>query len=453
MTSLTRIAIAAAMGVALGTARAAGAQDHAPATAWTLGATVDRALATHPSVESARAGQDDTQSGIGEAQAAWWPSVRLGGTATRHEEPALVVPLHGFSLQAPPVFDRTVLQGSATASYTLFDGGARQARVRRARAQARGAAAGLDATQQALAARCVAAYVEVRTQQEILAAQDARLAALGAEQQRVERRLAAGRAARVELLRVEAGVARAEADRVRTQQALVVAQSDLARLVGAAPEDVARAPLATVALADTSLPRREAALQAALAHNTVVTRAAATTAVTEANAGLARSARWPELRAQGAYAAWSDAKGHDALEWNAGLQLSYALFTGGATARSIQRADAIRRGALADQRGAALQTAQDVDHAIARVVETHALAHSLALAVDRSAEVARIERLSLDAGSGTQTDYLRAEADLLEARSGLVQARHGEIAARADLARVMGELNLPWIVRNLEARP
>ena len=437
----------------LATSLPARAQDPAPAGRLTLATAVERALATHPSIAQARATQDEAEGAIGEAQAAWWPSVRLGGTATQYQEPMIVLPLHDLTARSRPVFDRTSLQGSVAANYLLFDGGARQARVRRARAQRQSTAAGLDATQQALVGRCVAAFLEIRTQQEILAAQDARLTAFSAERQRVERRLAAGRAARVELLRVEAGVARAQADRVRTHEALAVAQSDLARLTGASPEALARQELDAVVLADSALPDREAALRAGTARNAALRRAQAAAAGSTDGASLARSARWPELRAQGVYAGWSDANGNDALEWNAGLLLSYPLFTGGATRRAVERADAMRRSAEAEQRTVELQVAQDADRAFARVVETHALARSLAVAVDRSAEVARIERLSLDAGSGTQTDYLRAEADLLEVRSGLAQARHGEIAARAELARIAGELDSQWIARNLEARP
>ena len=100
-----------------------------------------------------------------------------------------------------------------------------------------------------------------------------------------------------------------------------------------------------------------------------------------------------------------------------------------------------------------IQVEQEIDRALARTVETHARVRSLRTAVERYIEVVRIERLSLDAGSGTQTDYLRAEADLLEARAGLVEAQHGEMAARAELARVIGELDADWIARTLEDRP
>jgi len=83
------------------------------------------------------------------------------------------------------------------------------------------------------------------------------------------------------------------------------------------------------------------------------------------------------------------------------------------------------------------------------VTAARASAAALQTAVDQSAEVERIRQLSLQVGSGTETDYLQAEADLLSNRASLVQARHAEMAARVDLARATGELSEAWVERML----
>jgi len=94
-----------------------------------------------------------------------------------------------------------------------------------------------------------------------------------------------------------------------------------------------------------------------------------------------------------------------------------------------------------------------VDRSLAALREAHARVAALQTAVDQSAEVARIERLSLEVGAGTQTDYLTAEANLLSTRAGLIEARHAEISARVDLARITGELSRDWPARTLEPIP
>jgi len=93
---------------------------------------------------------------------------------------------------------------------------------------------------------------------------------------------------------------------------------------------------------------------------------------------------------------------------------------------------------------------QGVDQALAALRQAHARVAALQSAVEQSAEVARIERLSLEVGSGTQTDYLAAEANLLSARAGLIEARHAEIGARVELARIIGELSRDWLARIVE---
>ncbi|MBI4502552.1 MAG: TolC family protein, partial [Gemmatimonadetes bacterium] len=119
----------------------------------------------------------------------------------------------------------------------------------------------------------------------------------------------------------------------------------------------------------------------------------------------------------------------------------------------IRRASAEQRAANEQVRVAELNIEQAVDRALAALREAHARVAALEIAVDQSAEVVRIERLSLDVGSGTQTDYLDSEANLLRARASLIEARHAEIAARVDLARITGELSQEWLAHTLESVP
>jgi outer membrane protein TolC len=432
----------------------AAAAAHASQAPLPLLAALDSAAAHFPATAAARAAADAARASIGEAYSEWYPTVRLAGSATQYEEPMLVTPLHGLVPGLLPPFDTTVWQGNLSARWTLLDGGGRSARVQTARGRADAAGSSLTATEHDLAARVVQAYLRVLTESQVLRAQDQRLDALAAERARAERLLAAGRAPRVQVLRAEAARAAAAAERVRIATALEVAERDLARLVGLEVETARSRQLVPIALADTSLPDRAGSLAEARHRSPALARARAELAVAHAGAALAQSARWPELRLAGNYNGWADDAGHDALEWNAAAEVTWPLFTGGRTARGIERARAQERAAAEAVRLADVQLAEDIDRALSRVVQARARVHSLTVAVDRFAEVARIEKLSLDAGSGTQTDYLRAEADLLEVRAALVEARHGEMASRVDLARATGALDRDWIARNLsEDRP
>mgnify|MGYP003452643256 CR=1 FL=1 len=75
---------------------------------------------------------------------------------------------------------------------------------------------------------------------------------------------------------------------------------------------------------------------------------------------------------------------------------------------------------------------------------------ALARAEARLAEVARIEKLLLEVGSGTQIDYLDAESELAATRAARAENLGTALVARVELAHATGELSLDWLVRNLE---
>lgn len=438
-----------------GNAEAATPSDATPdgATRLTLRAAVERALGHHPTIGIARAGADEARAAKGEALAARFPSLRVSAAGTRYDEPSIVSPIHGFSPGSFPPFNETVLNGSATLSYTLFDGGARGGRINQARALLRSSESALDDASQSLAWRVIRTYLDVVARHGVLDAHDHRLEALRSERSRILQRFEVGRAAEVDRLRIEAALASAEADQVQASIALDAAERDLARLIGGTQEDADAARLVPVALVDSTVAPRDSLRAEALGRSAALLRAQYESAAAGAAAGAARGARWPTLKLSGSYAYFADPDGYHADEWNGALALTYDLFTGGAKTSAIRRAGAARRAARERVRQATLELDHDLDRALALNRESRARVASLGSAVARYAEVARIEHLLLESGAGTQTDYLNAEADLLTARASLATARADRIAARAELARVVGALNLGWIDQNLEPEP
>lgn len=414
-----------------------------------LPASVDRALARFPGVEAARARQEEAAEALDEARASRRPRGRLTGSAIQYEEPMVVTPIHGFGPGLFPEFDETLGQATLTISYTLFDSGADAARIRSADAQTLAAGAALGSSEQVLARRVAAAYLTVLGQRQVLDAHDLRMDALEAELSRVQQRFEVGRAARVEILRAEAALANAEAERVRLSSAMDNAERELARLLDMPVEETRSDRLVPVELAGPQAPLRETLISEGIAASPAVAQARAQAAAAEAQIALARAVARPEVRAVGNYNEWTSSQGDFTGEWNAGLQLTVPLFDGGATRSRIARAEAAHRAAQEQVRVAELQVREEVDRAAAALEEAEARIRSLATAVERFAEVARVQKLLLDEGAGTQTDWLNAEADLLAARASLADARHAAILARIDLARAAGRLTPAWLRENL----
>ena len=425
----------------------------------TIADAVARAERVHPAVAAAVAGQARAASGRAEAEASRLPVLSLDANATQHAEPMVVAPLHGFDPLDPPEFERTLFQAGLNLSYTLFDGGARGARIGRAERLETAAGAVARATRQALAAQVASAYLRVLARREQLDAQRARLSAVTGERARAALLFAEGRAARLVSLRAEAAVSAAAADTVDGAGQLDVAERVLARLLALEADTLralalapvrAASPAAVVAPPGGERPN-DVVLEIALGHNPEVARARAQLDAARRGVGEARALWLPRLQLGARYVEYASSAGREAGEWQTGIQVGYPLFTGGARTAARDRAEAEVAAAGAELRSVELRVADAVDGALSAWASAAARATALEGALAQATEVVRIEKLALDEGAGVQTDYLAAEAELLRMRSALTDARYAVLLARVELARVTGELGSDWLRTNLES--
>jgi cobalt-zinc-cadmium efflux system outer membrane protein len=418
----------------------------------TIHEAVARALEHHPSITAASHALDGARAEVSESAGARWPQLRLDAAATRFQEPMVVAPLHGFDPQSPPLFDRTLVQFTLGASYTLFDGGRRGALVRRDEAAVMLREADVDATTQALIAEVVHAWLAVSAGRALLAADDDQLGALRAEFDRVQQFLAVGRAAPVEGLRVEAALAQAEAARVAREVELARTEELLARLTGI-PVETVRATTLAASQVSGPMPPLDGLRAQVRAGNADLARAQSRVRAADAMAAAAGSSWWPELRLQAGYTDYSSGEGRLTGEWQAGVRAGYALFTGGSRRAASARAGSERHAAEAEVAAIALRLDEAVDRVVAMGRSAEARSTALAAAARQYEEVARIERLALDEGAGTQPDWLSAQAALRTARSALIEARHAEVAAHVELARLTGRLSPATLLTLVEIAP
>jgi outer membrane protein TolC len=410
----------------------------------TLVDAADSALASHPSVREARARVDGAEAGAAAARAQRLPSLVATSGLTRFEEPMVVAPFHVFDPTNPPTFDRTLLQSQLGLDYTLFDGGVRGARIRGAAAFEAGARDLRSASEMDLLEAVAAAYVSVLAARSVRMASERQVASLGGELTRARQRLREGTTARVEVLRGEAALLDAEAQHATAQARVGLAERTLARLTGldsvAIRElaDVGVRPVGGSEMAEVLDPRVQAARRAL--------------DVARARVEQERAHRLPTLRASAGLLSFGSGTGEFVTEWQAGVRVSWPVFTGGARAASIRVAEADLRGAQEQLRAVELAVAGELDAAEAARVEAATRVVALAAAVAQWEEVGRIEALALEAGAGVQQDFLRAEAALFQARAGHARARYDEILAHVGRARAQGRLDRAWMADALEIR-
>lgn len=417
----------------------------AAAQALTLAAAADSALAAHPSLGSARARHEAALHARDIARAARLPSASFGATVTRFEEPMVVAPLHSFDPRRPPTFDDALVQGQVVVDYTLFDSGVRSSRTDGADAQAEAAVFGLAAAEMDLLAEVARRYLAVLSARAVQTAALAQLNAMEEEFARAQERLDAGTAPELEVLRAEASLQDARVEETAALRRVGLTERALARTMGGTP-----GALEGVSLADV-VPRSGELIDGTRT-NPIVEAARQTIRGAEAQLREERAGRMPRLDLRAALQDFGTVSGGHVTEWQAGIRLSWPVFTGGVRGASIRRADAQLRAAESEMATILLAVDAETDAAESGVLEADERAAALESSIAQWEEVARIEALALEAGAGVQSDLLRAQAGLFRARAGHAQARYDAVLARVELARAQGVLSREWLNRSLEMR-
>jgi len=422
----------------------------------TLSAAIRDAVELHPAIGLTRERTAEAEAEILQARAARLPTVGLGAELTHHELPMVVAPLHAFDPAAAPEFSDTLLRSRLDLSWRLFDGGRSGALIGAGEAGREAALAASDDATARTIEQTAAVYLQVATGRLLVAAHEERAQALGAELERVERLLAEGRAAEVERLRAVAGLREAEAETATARARLRAVEGALGRLVGRTPEEIAALEVPVAALDGAAIgtagPDARARAQAPAPPDPPALAAArARVRTAEATHRAVRSARLPRLDAVAGLSQFGGRGSSTTAEWDAGVRLSWPVFTGGRQSGAEDAAAARIRQAREDLHRIERELANETDQARAALEEALARRDALHIAEEAFAEVARIEALSLEVGTGVQRDFFDAQAGLLRTRAALAQAEAAVTTARISLARTLGHLSLAWILDSLEA--
>lgn len=184
----------------------------------TLLEAVTRALSSYPSVQASAAQVEVADAAVDEAEAARFPTVSVGASATRYQEPTLVHPIHAFTPALIPPFDQNLFQAVADVRYSLFDGGGRSAGIEENRARRQSAESALLEARQRLLSQLIQQYLSVLSRARILEIESLKTAVARFDE-----------VSRIEKLRVDAGVTeidytRAEAERLAAEAGLIEAR-------------------------------------------------------------------------------------------------------------------------------------------------------------------------------------------------------------------------------------
>jgi len=262
-----------------------------------------------------------------------------------------------------------------------------------------------------------------------------------------QNRFAAGTTSNFEVLRAEVALANGQPPLIQARNDYRVAIEQLRQLLGFASSgpDVAKVPAFEGALEAGSPVTLQLAdaLAAAREHRPELQQLARLEQAGEQNVAASRSAYLPEVDLVAGYtwvrgplsAAW-DAR-HDG--WTAGVQSSWSIFDGRATAGRVVQAKSQLEQARLTVADTMLAIEVQVRQAYSALTEAWELVQASSKTVEQAQEALRLANVRYGAGTATQLDVLTSQVALTEARLNQLQAYYGYSVAQAAVRQAMGQ--------------
>lgn len=365
-----------------------------------------------------------------------YPRLDLNGGFTHYGYPSLVTPIRQAGVFPP--MDKEISTLGVTLTLPVYSGGKLAAGETLAAQHREVAVQALRSSGQDLLFNVVATYARALHFKQLGRSLDSRIGALEREERDIGLRIGQGRAARLELIRLQTQLSQARHDGLVIAQGEKDALSLLASLMG---ESRPVAVLADLGSTTPALPESaEEAVDRALRQRPDILGLQAMGKAAEAKTDIARGDRLPQLNLVAK--AQKSAGGDSAIynDWQAGLQLSVPLFDGSVRRRRVAKARLEERQVQLMQEDARNHLAADVQQAIGTISETQARLAAAIQGEAEAGEVLRIETLRYDGGESTITDLLLAESSRWGAVASRLQAQYDITVSQARLLRAIGEL-------------
>lgn len=364
------------------------------------------------------------------------PRVDLNADYTRYAYSTLITPIRSPGVFPP--MDRDVANIGLALSLPLYSGGKLVAGEALATHNREAAVQSLRASEQDLLFNVVATYTKALHFRELGKVLDARIKALQQQEKDITLRLEQGRAARLDLIRLQTQLSQARYDKVSVTQGEADARTLLAALMG---ETGPVAPLADLDATAPALPETaDAALARALAQRPDLRRLDAMGLAAEQKTAIARGERLPQvnLTAKAQESSGGDWTGYE--DWNLGLRLTLPVFDGDIRKHRVEQATLEQRQMRLQRDDAHNRIVSEVEQAFGALTESRARLDFATQGEAEAREALRIETLRYHNGESTITDLLGAEAALWSATANRLQAGYDITVSQARLLRAMGEL-------------
>ena len=335
---------------------------------------------------------------------------------------------------------------SLTARYTIWDHGQREGSVAQAKARMDGEYSRYDRTGQNLIFDIIREYYSLLEAEKLIEVDKQQLEQSRQNVEKIEAFVEVG-------IAIEADVATARVQQASDELAVIndlnnmdLAKANLAVLMGFNPDvpfSVVDEPdyeryIQTGLIETEEISVNDAASQA-LEYRTELVELMANKAVLEWALTLARLQRWPKITADCDYNLWIDdyLRERNALKnnknWNVSARVTYTIFDGGKTRRTVQRAD------IAMQRMD--ESVSDMErNIILEVYQAYLNLERSRKSLDITSVQVEDAKMSLDVTQGRYDQQMIILLELLDAQARYAQSLTNQVRAFYDYKIVVGTL-------------
>jgi len=298
------------------------------------------------------------------------------------------------------------------------------------------------------------AILEVRTRfydvllaREQIKVQEENVKLLEEQLQNARNRFEAGSVSNFEVLRAEVELANAKPQLIRARNSYRTSTDQLRQSLGysnTTKENIRRTPefVGTLDFTPTAYDL-QTSLDIARLNRPELLRFDKLAQAQERNIDIARADYRPSVDLVGSYGLYKDGRSNrfdDSRDgWTVGVQSTWAIFDGRATAGRVAQSRSQSRQADLLLNEQVLAVEVEVRSALSSLQEAGELAEAAVKVVGQAEESLRLANARYSAGSATQLDVLQGQVALTQARNNQLQANYSYNVALAALRRALGE--------------
>jgi outer membrane protein TolC len=405
---------------------------------------IDAALANNPEL---LAGRDELDFFLAQrdiAAANHWPKLDVVGGYSDYLDPVRLAPAqYNGELGS---FGRHSLGSDLVLSVSLFAGGQISNDIKAAGLQQEAAERRLARKTQELVFYVSRAFYGILAQEQMVKSLDFSRNAMLEHRNQVEQLLSAGKAAKVDLMRVEVRLADLEQKVLSARNVLRVQHCALAKLVGRPADQLPTELEGELSSTETEISPEESLLKAYESRSDYLAEQF-TVKAQAARVEVARGAFWPSLSLQASYGGrWlldptEVPPGGEQCEdvGQVALSMKVPVFRGGELSSRLAGERAKLAAAQQRLREIRLRVRQEVETAVLNMDSAGERMRVMRKAIEQAEESLRIERERYRLSKGSVTDVLDAQAELLDAQTSYFGALVDCNVSIAQLRLAIGE--------------